>query len=181
MAVSTAGTTEVNGAAGGWTVSGILLEQSGQFLNATYSGVDILHNRNRGGRPDCVVGGSLYPADQSISNYFNRAAFAIPAPGTFGDCPRNVLNGPGINSVNLSLQKSFKLSERASLRIHRPGSGRAEPSHLQQPEHHDYEWRLRNHHQCQWQPERARREWFTLYPDRGTNRILSRLMSVFVP
>lgn len=107
----------LDGVAGGWTVSGILLEQSGQFLDAQYSGVDILHNRARSGRPNCVAGVSLYPDQQSISQFFNRAAFALPAPGTFGDCARNVLNGPGINSVNLSVQKVFKLHERANLRI----------------------------------------------------------------
>ncbi|HKW98111.1 MAG TPA: carboxypeptidase regulatory-like domain-containing protein [Bryobacteraceae bacterium] len=107
----------LNGVAGGWTVSGILLEQSGQFLNVQYSGVDILHNRNRGGRPDCVVGASYYPDNQSVSLFLNRAAFALPAPGTFGDCPRNAVNGPGINSVNLSVQKTVKLHERATFRL----------------------------------------------------------------
>ena len=98
-------------------MSGVLIEQSGQFLNAQYSGVDILHNRSRSGRPNCAAGVSLYPDNQSILQFFNRAAFALPASGTFGDCPRNVLNGPGINSVNLSVQKIFKLHERAALRI----------------------------------------------------------------
>jgi hypothetical protein len=107
----------LDGVAGGWTVSGVLMEQSGQFLNVQYSGADILHNRVRSGRPDCVPGVSFYPANQSISQFLNRGAFALPAAGTFGSCERNAVNGPGINSVNLSVQKVLKLREGATFRI----------------------------------------------------------------
>lgn len=106
-----------NGVVGGWTVSAILVEQSGQFLDVQYSGVDILNNRNRSGRPDCVAGASFYPANQSIHNFLNPAAFALPAVGTFGNCPRNAVNGPGISTLNLSLQKTFPLTEHATLRF----------------------------------------------------------------
>ncbi|HWB97440.1 MAG TPA: TonB-dependent receptor, partial [Bryobacteraceae bacterium] len=106
-----------NGVLGGWTVSAILVEQSGQFLDVQYSGVDILNNRNRSGRADCVAGASFYPENQSISQYLNAAAFALPALGTFGNCVRNAVNGPGINTLNLSVQKSFRMAERATLRF----------------------------------------------------------------
>jgi hypothetical protein len=98
-------------------VSAILVEQSGQFVDVQYSGVDILNNRNRSGRPDCVAGASFYPANQSINSFLNRAAFAIPAPGQFGTCPRDAVNGPGINTLNFSLQKNFRLGERATLKF----------------------------------------------------------------
>jgi outer membrane receptor protein involved in Fe transport len=104
-------------AVGGWTVSSILVAQSGQFLDLQYSGVDILNNRNKSGRPDCIAGQSYYPSNQSIGNYLNAAAFALPAIGDFGTCPRNAVNGPGITSLNLSLQKSFHLSEKATFKI----------------------------------------------------------------
>jgi hypothetical protein len=106
-----------NAAVGGWTVSAILVEQSGQFLDVGYSGVDILNNRNKGGRPDCIAGQSFYPANQSISNFLNPAAFALPAVGSFGNCPRNAVNGTGISALNLSLQKTFHLTERATFRL----------------------------------------------------------------
>ena len=106
-----------NGVVGGWTVSAVLVEQSGQFLDLSYSGVDILNNRNKSGRPDCIAGQSFYPSDQSISNFLNPGAFAVPALGNFGTCPRNAVNGPSFNSVNLSLQKSFHLTERATFKL----------------------------------------------------------------
>jgi hypothetical protein len=102
---------------GGWTVSAILVEQSGQFLDLSYSGVDILNNRNKSGRPDCVAGGGFYPSGQSIHNFLNPAAFALPALGTFGNCARNAVNGPSFNTLNLSLQKSFRLTEHATLKF----------------------------------------------------------------
>jgi hypothetical protein len=106
-----------NGFIGDWTISAILVEQSGQFLDVQYSGVDILNNRNRSGRPNCVAGASFYPANQSINTFLNRAAFALPAAGQFGTCPRNAVNGPGINTLNFSLQKNFRLGERATLKF----------------------------------------------------------------
>ncbi|HEX8985278.1 MAG TPA: hypothetical protein VF767_07600, partial [Bryobacteraceae bacterium] len=106
-----------NAVVGGWTGSGILVAQSGQFLDLQYSGVDILNNRNLSGRPNCLAGVSFYPDNQSIRNFLNRSAFALPAEGTFGNCARNAVNGPGMTSLNLSLQKNFPLGEHATLRL----------------------------------------------------------------
>jgi hypothetical protein len=33
--------------------------------------------------------------DKTLNNYLNRAAFANPAPGTFGNHKRNSIKGPG--------------------------------------------------------------------------------------
>jgi hypothetical protein len=105
----------VNGVIGGWSMSTILIEQTGQFLTATYGGKDILHNRNKSGRADCVGDPSV--ANQSIQDYYNKAAFAIPAPGMFGSCPVDNLTGPGINALNLGLQKNFHLTEKTQFQF----------------------------------------------------------------
>ena len=163
----------LDGVAGGWTVSGILLEQSGQFLNVQYSGDDILHNRVRSGRPDCVAGVSFYPADQSISQFLNRAAFALPAAGTFGDCERNAVNGPGINSVNLSVQKVLQALRTRHASAHWPGARRIQPSRSSTIRTPPLPVAASDDHQCQWLPQLVGREWFTRHPDRGTHRLLS--------
>ena len=49
--------------------------------------------------------------------WFNPAAFAAPAPGTFGNLARNALYGPGFNAVDLSLFKTTKLNGGASLQL----------------------------------------------------------------
>ena len=105
----------LNGAIGGWQLSGVLLEQSGQFLNPTYSGETILNNRNKSGRMDCI--GAPGIANQTLSSWYNASAFALPQPGEFGNCQRNVLSGPGMNDVNLGLMKNFNLTEKAHIQI----------------------------------------------------------------
>jgi len=43
------------------------------------------------------------------SGFFNRAAFSVPASGTFGNAARNTIPGPRQFSVNMSLGRSFSL------------------------------------------------------------------------
>jgi hypothetical protein len=45
----------------------------------------------------------------------NPAAFATPAPGTFGNVPRNFLRGPGFKQFDLVLNKRIKFSESKNL------------------------------------------------------------------
>jgi hypothetical protein len=53
----------------------------------------------------------------SLSCWFNPAAFAIPTPGTFGDSRRTSLYGPKLVVVNMSLAKSFSVSERVHMEL----------------------------------------------------------------
>jgi len=54
-------------------------------------------------RPNLVLGVPIYAANQTINNWFNGAAFALPA------------NGPGMYEIDSSLQKRFRLTERLAL------------------------------------------------------------------
>ena len=47
-----------------------------------------------------------------MNKYFNTAAFQRAAPGTFGNSGRNILQGPGVNNVDMGLSKSFRFKER---------------------------------------------------------------------
>ncbi len=47
--------------------------------------------------------------------FMNPAGFSIPALGTFGSCPPNVLHGPGLGVADLSLFKEFQLTESKRL------------------------------------------------------------------
>jgi hypothetical protein len=49
--------------------------------------------------------------------YFNPAAYALAAKGTFGNEVRNSLRGPGLKIVNLSMAKDFHFGERVALEI----------------------------------------------------------------
>ncbi|MBM3793188.1 MAG: hypothetical protein FJW31_03785 [Acidobacteria bacterium] len=52
-------------------------------------------------------------------NYFNPAAFAVPAAGTFGSAGRNTIDGPGQFILNASIGRSFPLNgdPRRSLEV----------------------------------------------------------------
>jgi hypothetical protein len=49
--------------------------------------------------------------------YFNPAAFIQPLPGTYGNAGRNILQGPGLATTDLSLAKKISLTERLNLQF----------------------------------------------------------------
>jgi len=64
-------------------------------------------------RPDLVPGVNPYlNNDRSL---LNPAAFTTPAPGTFGNVPRNFLRGPNFKQVDLIFNKRFKFNETTNL------------------------------------------------------------------
>jgi hypothetical protein len=50
--------------------------------------------------------------DDMIQRFFNTSAFAPNQPGRFGNAARNLIFGPSQSSTDLSLVKSFPVSER---------------------------------------------------------------------
>jgi len=64
-------------------------------------------------RPNLLPGVSPYLNDDR--NLLNPAAFAIPAPGEFGDLPRNALRGPGFWQADLIFNKRIPLTERVRM------------------------------------------------------------------
>ena len=65
-----------------------------------------------------LVGNATRPtgADQ-LAQYFNTAAFAPAALGTFGNLGRNVLRAPGSFNMDVSLFKNFKFTEKRYLQF----------------------------------------------------------------
>lgn len=51
------------------------------------------------------------------NGYFNLHAFTLPAPGQTGNAGRNTIPGPGLFSMNLSLQRTIRMGERRQLQI----------------------------------------------------------------
>jgi hypothetical protein len=90
--------------ASNWQMSGILSVRSGDWLTIT-TGVTGFN-----GLADRVdqVSDDVYGA-KTLESYLNRAAFAQPAPGTFGNIPRNSLKGPGAWKTDLALSRLFPL------------------------------------------------------------------------
>jgi hypothetical protein len=64
-------------------------------------------------RPNLIPGVNPYLTNDRL--ILNPAAFSTPAPGTFGDAPRNFLRGPNFMQADLILNKRFKFNERTNL------------------------------------------------------------------
>jgi hypothetical protein len=66
-------------------------------------------------RPDVSGDPSLDGAD--AARWFNTAAFALPAFGTFGNAGRNSLEGPGYANVNVALLKDVRVRSGTRLQL----------------------------------------------------------------
>jgi hypothetical protein len=64
-------------------------------------------------RPDLIAGVSPYLSNDRL--ILNPAAFATPAPGTFGNVPRNFLRGLGFKQFDLVFNKRMRFSESTNL------------------------------------------------------------------
>ena len=102
-------------AVGGWQISGTVVLQTGNPF--TVYGNQNTYALAGTQYPDRNPGVSLYAPHRSILNWFNPAAFIQPAPGTFGNVPRNSLYGPGINTFNMSAAKEFSIPWREGIQI----------------------------------------------------------------
>jgi len=85
-----------------WQLSGIVSARSGSWLTVT-TGVTGFNGLND--RVD-QVSDNVY-GDKTLLSYLNRAAFANPAPGTFGNHPRNSIQGPSAWKTDLAVSRLF--------------------------------------------------------------------------
>ena len=97
-----------------WQLSGIVSARSGDWISVT-TGVTSFN-----GLADRVdqVSDDIY-GEKTLDSYLNRAAFAQPAPGTFGNLVRNSVNGPGAWKADLAVSRLFSWSgsQRVELRV----------------------------------------------------------------
>jgi hypothetical protein len=103
---------------GGWELSGIWTMRTGRMLTIgiSRSASAVPDGNTSGQRPNLVPGVSIYPAGgPTWQQWFNPAAFAIPANGTWGNAGRAIATGPGLVQIDCSLQKTIRLAERKRL------------------------------------------------------------------
>jgi hypothetical protein len=107
----------------GWTTSTIITLQSGLPFtpqlgyNPTGSGDTrnpVRPNVNPNFHGKLYNGGSTA---QRVAQYFNPTAFTAPAYGTVGNLGRDTLRSPGFSDWDLSLMKTTRIGEHASLQF----------------------------------------------------------------
>ena len=55
--------------------------------------------------------------EPTIARFFNTAAFAVPATGTFGNASRNMIIGPGTQQLDAPIRRDVRLSATGSLTL----------------------------------------------------------------
>ena len=107
-----------NQVVGGWQLSSIWTTQSGLPMNLQ-SGYDAVNQSGYGEiRPNATGQDPYLPSGQrSTAQWFNIAAFAPPAPGTYGNLSRNRLMGPTNTFWDLALLKNFRIREGHTLQF----------------------------------------------------------------
>jgi outer membrane receptor protein involved in Fe transport len=100
---------------GDWELSGILRVNSGSPQTPNLS----INNSGTGNtgwdRPN--GGGNPVLSNPAAKAWWNPAAFSIPAKGTFGNAGRNILIGPGAETVDFSLLKKIDVREQQQLQF----------------------------------------------------------------
>ena len=99
---------------GGWQFSGILTAQSGfpltPRLSGNNSGVFIGSDRPH------LVGNPKLDNPDPIQ-WINKAAYAMPAPNTFGNSARGTATSDGIQTLDLTLAKAFDVTEGSRMQF----------------------------------------------------------------
>ncbi len=99
-------------ALGGWQISGVTFFRSGTLLSVTDS-VDVAGVGVGSGNQPWDLVGSTAVSDPGLGKaWFNPAAFARPALGTFGNAGLNIIRGPKFYNWDVALFKNFPVTER---------------------------------------------------------------------
>ena len=100
----------------GFQLSGIVTLQSGAPFTANIATDRANIGSGPAQRPDAVCDPNTGGAQTSLQ-WFNTSCFALQAPFTFGNAPRNSVLGPGYADVDAGLQKDIALSSRVQLQL----------------------------------------------------------------
>nr|MDQ3070523.1 TonB-dependent receptor [Acidobacteriota bacterium] len=103
---------------GNWMMTANFSYDSGQPLTARVVGSasDVARGTNGSLRAD-YAGGEIALANPTIDQFFNIAAFRIPAPGQFGSAARNTIIGPSTHRLNASLSRDITLGGTRALTV----------------------------------------------------------------
>jgi hypothetical protein len=100
---------------GGWQLASLVTVRSGIPFTVTTTGG--ITNAGGADRPNRIGNGNLPSSQRTIDRWFDTAAFVVQPQYTYGNAGRNILLGPGLRNLDLSLSKSFELTENKRLQF----------------------------------------------------------------
>ncbi len=103
----------VDALAGGWAASFAMIAHTGYPITVQNSVRRSLQGTRSAEWPNLI--GDPVPADQTLTSWINRDAFAIPALGTFGNAGVGILRAPKYWNVDFSVSKKFTTVARQYL------------------------------------------------------------------
>lgn len=95
---------------GNWSFAGLALHQSGFALSPSLT----TSTAGEATRPNV---GAPYHKIGSVNEYFNTNAFVAPGYGFFGNASNGTITGPGYTSFNVSLYKTFPITNRLNMQF----------------------------------------------------------------
>jgi hypothetical protein len=110
---------------GGWQISGATFFRTGTPFSVVRTNDIAGVGDGNFGQPYNAVGDPTSGANGQFSAgagsdqnyYFNPAAFAAPAAGTFGNAPRNVLRNPGEQQWDIALFKNVRVANTQKIQF----------------------------------------------------------------
>ena len=119
-----AGNKVVSTLLGAWQISGLFTAVTGTPFTVTETGQNVQDNARAGGSsklrmPDWIGTGSFNSIIHAgnPNEYFDSSAFVVPPPNVYGNLGRDTFIGPGLVSIDMSLQKGIPISIREGMRV----------------------------------------------------------------
>ena len=103
---------------GNWVLNGNVTLASGTpFTARVLSNAGDVSRGTNGTLRANYNGDPIQIGDPTTTLFFNKAAFSIPAPGTFGNAGRNTIVGPGTSNMNMSLTRNLSFGQNRGMSI----------------------------------------------------------------
>ncbi len=104
---------------GGYQVASTMQLQSGNPFSLFATNQNTYAEPGSGNSPFVNYSGAPFAPSggRTLQEFYNPAAFTLPANGSFGNVRRNSLYGPGLEYVNISAGKKFDIYENVKLQI----------------------------------------------------------------
>jgi hypothetical protein len=103
--------------AGGWSFNSIVTFQTGAYVTAVIPS-DIWNVGSTDTlRPNVLRDPNLPAAQRTPQHWFDTGAFAMPAQYQYGNAARSIVEAPGLINVDMSLHRTFQVTEKATLQF----------------------------------------------------------------